>query len=612
MCVGIPENVDLSSAEKIGGYGGLKHRQARIYYYTEARSMSVRRLLSAMALLVSLTLLAAYFLLGLSDQAILWLSVLLSSASEGMFLALPGQYRTKLASIILFASTWHVAPMLRGGMGIPSRLLFSSDEAYQAQFDSFVLQSGIWHPGTGLGPALAYSFYPDMPILSATTANVLGSLTGVFVFVNVIFPVLTAVLPLVFYSGAMSRLLGNAQWALWSAYLFTLNEQFLFFDSSFSYESLGIIFFTVIFYLLTRKTSWATKSITTIGLVAITLTHFWSNFNLIFFLGVFCVMPYALRLLRGRNATNENSSVLNFDSTTFTIALAAIAAYSVYVATVVPARFGLPLALLLTLILAPTSKIAPNFGYRTPLQISLIILGQLVLVVFGIHGFLRRRLGPSPFLKSIFLVGGIYLILILFSLPSALARPVIHRGFFFAFFVMSPVIAWTVYHSDRPWRKHVKAVLLVLVVVSAVLSQEPWFIYPDFVSPSSQFYAGVWASERVPFGSPIISMISVSTTFGSYGHMQDLDIGPYDSQGDLILSSFLQQNVTGLLKPYDAHYVGISIDNNPRILSYFVEQYVHSVSGREYIKETDYYLNQNPHFDRILNSGYVSLYYADS
>ncbi|MGD0176610.1 MAG: hypothetical protein ABSC50_07280 [Candidatus Bathyarchaeia archaeon] len=576
--------------------------------------MSLQRsLLATATLFVGLVLLGVYFFFDSGNQLMLWFSILVSSASLSSILAQTGSYKMKLAALLLFASAYHVAPLLRGGgVGLPSRLLYSRDEAYQAQLDSLVLESGTWRPGIGLGPAFAYSFYPSLTMVSVVVANVFGANTGVSFFVNVTFPIVTAVLPLMFYVASMGKILRDANWALWSAYIFILNEQFLFFDSSFAYESLGIIFFTLTIYLLTTRFNRAGKLLTILNILAMTFSHFWTNFNLIFFLAVFYLTPYALRLLYDRRASvMKTSSLLTLNSTTLLIAVFSFAAYSSFVATIVPLRYGIPLLLVLSQIIAPVSRIAPNPQYRSTFEIFLIILGQLVLIVFGTHGFLSRKVGPlAPFLKTIFVIGGIYLMVILFALPGSLAQPVIHRGFFFAFFVLAPVIAWTIARSGKAWRRKMKALLLVLVVVSIVLIQEPWFIYPDFVAPPSQFYAGVWASSHIPFGSPIIGTGSISDTFGTYGRLRDLGVGSYYGNEHLIVGSFLQRNVSNLLKPYDARYLAFSSNNNSRVLRYFVEQQESTVPGQEFLSNTTQYLDQTPRFDRVLNSGYVSVYYV--
>lgn len=569
-------------------------------------------LLGAM-LLASLFLLGGYFFFDSSDQAILWLSVIVSSISLCAILAGEGPHETKLVALLLFASAYHVAPLLRGGgAGIPSRLVFTRDEAYQAQLDSLIFESGSWHPGIGLGPAFWYSFYPCLAILHVVAMNVIGPNTGTWYFVNLAFPALTAILPLVFYTASMNKMLLNEEWALWSGFIFALNEQFLFFDSSFSYESLAIVFFTGIFYLLTRRFGGAVKSLIFLMAVVITASHFWTDLNLLLFLAVFLVAPFLLRpFSRNARSNLSNSTVPPRSLTYFLIALSSFAAYSAFVATTVAGRHVGEALLGLSQFIALGPSIVPNLSYRSGSEVFLIVLGQAILVAFGLHGLFTRRSGPSRFLKSLFLFGGIYLVMMLFALPSSLARPIIHRGFFFGFFALAPVVAWTIAHSRSISRRELKAMLLVLVLVSVVLMQEPWFRYPDFVAPESQLYSGIWASGHTPFASPILSMASVEDVFGTYGRMRDLGVGPYYGESRLIVVSFLQQNVSELLKPYDGHYLAVSSSTNEWLLRYFVEQELPAVRGQVYLGTVMNQLSEGPSFNRIFESGYVILYYVN-
>jgi len=566
-----------------------------------------RLLLFQVLLLLSLFSLGIFFFFDLSNQLVLWFSVAVSSMSVGMILARQGHERTRMFALLLFASMYHVAPLLRAREGgIPYRVIYSTDEAYQEQLNSLVFENGVWQPGIGTGLAFSYSFYPIIAILSVIATNVIGQNPSLSHFVNIAFPTATAILPLIFYVGSMKTFTGRTDWALWSGYIFSLNEQFMLFDSTFSYESVGIVFFTLILYLVARRPSGAGKLALIPMLVALTLSHFWTNLNLVLFLTIFYMLPRVISCLsrRVRSLTPSSDHRVFEPSLSLTLAaLSLLAVYTTLVATISAAKY----ALLIPLMLASETRLAPKTTFRSDPEILLIILGQIVLVAFGSLGFFARKKGPSPFLKLVFLLGGIYLVIMLFGLPSSFARPILHRAFVFSFFVIAPLVAWTVHSSTTAYTRQIKALLLVFTMLSVVLMQDPWFRYPDFMAPDSQIYAGRWARYNLGFGSVFVSMRSVSHTFGAYGRMSDLDLEPFYVNRTLIETGILEGNIFNLLIRYDGHYMVISSSTNDWLLRYFIERYSLKPGGK-YVEAALHYYSSDAHFNRILNSGYISSY----
>jgi len=564
--------------------------------------------------LIGLGMFGAYFFFDLGDQFVFWFSVVTSSASLGMIMAGKGNEKIRMVSLLLFAVAFHLAPMLRGhGGGIPSRIIFTRDEAYQAQLDTLIYQSGVWHPNMGVGIARTYSLYPILPVLAAIMENLLGPRGSDVCFVNFAFPIVTAVIPLALYVGSVKRLAGNADWALWSGYIFALNEQFLFFENSFSYESIAIVFFSAAVYLLTWRTSAQAAVLTSLMLISTTLAHFWTDFNLVLFLAVLYLLPIVLRFLPRK--LGRNSSV---DMSVFRPRLSALLSasvlflvYTLFVAVSVTARYGGALIDVLSQVFGGGRTLVPGTMFRSGMEILLIIVGQAVLVVFGALGFLARRTGPSSFQKLLFLSGGIYLVTILFGLPASIARPILHRGFFFGFLAIAPVVAWTIHTSQRMDVRRIKALLLILTLVSVVTIQEPWFRYPDFVAADSQVYGAKLAANYVIAGSPFVSIRSVSDSFGVYGMMSDLGLRePFYSNQSLIVASVLEGTVCNLLRPYGGHYLVLSSSTNDWLVRYYIQQYAGgSDPGDLLVNHIMYYWGTTSGSNRIMSSGDVSLYY---
>ena len=247
-------------------------------------------MLYSTALTIGLFLLSFYFFSDSTVQTLFWFSLVLSTASVGLVLASNASAKWKLVALLLFVAAIHIAPLIRGyGGGINERLIYSRDEPYQIQLDQLVIEAKHRAPGMGLGEATAYSNYPMLPILAVTAFQLLGLQSGASFFSSILFPALTAILPMFWYVRSAEAITGSSDWALWSGYVFGLNEQFLFFDASFSYESLGIVFFTATMYLLTRRRKGAILS--SLMIIGLTLTHFWTNINLVLFLAASYLLP---------------------------------------------------------------------------------------------------------------------------------------------------------------------------------------------------------------------------------------------------------------------------------------------------------------------------------
>ena len=373
------------------------------------------------------------------------------------------------------------------------RLIYSRDEPYQIQLDQLVIEAKHWAPGMGLGEATAYSNYPMLPILAVTAFQLLGLQSGASFFSSILFPALTAILPMFWYVRSAEAITGSSDWALWSGYVFGLNEQFLFFDASFSYESLGIVFFTATMYLLTRRRKGAILS--SLMIIGLTLTHFWTNINLVLFLAASYLLPRLGTSLKLRLNTLD-AQLLRPRVALPVFSAMVFAVYTSFIAQLQLRRYGPEFIFAILALFTPISRKTPEIMYRSGFELALIIIGQAVLVILGAVAFVSKRGSPSRFLKLIFLLGGMDVVVTLFFLPATVARPLIYRAFFFGFFAIAPVVAWTLHKSSRGWRLKIKALLLVLTIVSIVLIQEPWFIYPDFVADNSEIFVAGWAARE--------------------------------------------------------------------------------------------------------------------
>jgi len=92
--------------------------------------------------------------------------------------------------------------------------------------------------------------------------------------------------------------------------------------------------------------------------------------------------------------------------------------------------------------------------------------------------------------------------------------------------------------------------------------------------------------------------------------MRDLDLGePFYSNESIIVSAIVEGRACVLLKPFGGDYVGLSSNADSWLSRYYIERY-YPVTGQQYITRSLSNYDSNANFDRIMNSGYVSLYYG--
>lgn len=561
-------------------------------------------------LAASLVLFGTYFFFDLPNQFLLWAAVLASTISLGIILSGTGDERTKTVAILAFVSAYHLVISIRGNAaGVASRLLIGTgnDEAYQAQLDSLVYASGFWSPGMGIGRANnQYSNYPMLPLLYTSAANLLGPQSGIAFFVNVIFPVATACLPVIFYLNTMRLLLKNNEWAMLTTYVFVLNEQFIFFDAGFSYESIAIVFFTAVLYLGARKLRSPGSVLQALLLVSLTFAHFWTDLNIVLFMCFFYAGPLLFQILRKPDlAPYSETSVLTSGLPLLLFAGMAFLAYLLFIATSSATSTGAGVIAVILTILFPAVRYFPGIS-GTLIEVALTVWGKMVLVLLGTMGLLSRGRTPSGYLKLLFIIGGLYIVGLEFGVPQSVSE-ILQRGFFFGFFLVAPVVSWTIVNS-KPLMKQFKTLLLVFVMVSMIIGQQP-FLYSSFVASDSLIFAGYWSSARTPFGSPLVALRTTGAAFGGYGGMQDLgEISVFYLNKSIVLDSIYRDNSRDLIIQYNVRYVALSGDTDQTLTTFFIGEY--TLAGNSYVKHvlTDY--SGDPMFSRIFNAGNVTLYYV--
>jgi hypothetical protein len=347
------------------------------------------------------------------------------------------------------------------------------------------------------------------------------------------------------------------------------------------------------------------------------LSHFWSSFNFVLFLALYYSIPAVLWGRIGsitRIGRSPDSKVFQPSQSFFMLAILSFIAYSTFAAFAYVARYTTEMVFVITRVFVPTQRLTPDIGaFRSVVESIAIVLGQAVLVVFGATGFLARKRGPSPFMKILFVFGGIYVFAIMFWLPASVFRTILHRGFFFGFFAMAPVVAWTIHSSGSLHKKQLKAMLLILTVFSVVIMQEPWFKYPDFVAPDSYTHAASWVRDNTQFGSAVVPMVSLGSIFLTYGGLGVCAVqersSSYGDWTDELVNRTLHGDVCDLLGPCGGHYVVLSSSTNDWLLRYYIERHT-NLSGQEYVDRTVRNYGNQDGSNRVFSSGQVSLYYV--
>ena len=85
---------------------------------------------------------------------------------------------------------------------------------------------------------------------------------------------------------------------------------------------------------------------------------------------------------------------------------------------------------------------------------------------------------------------------------------------------------------------------------------------------------------------------------------------PFYSNQSLIVVAIVDGTACSLLQPRNGHYLVLSSSTNDWLVRYYVERYSDgTVSGELLVGRIAYYWGSAPGANRIVNSGYVTVYY---
>jgi len=183
-------------------------------------------------------------------------------------------YRIKLAIVFLY------------GIFIYLPIFFFSPRfpLFQDEVFHFQLFNLIYETGANTQPSSVYSIFPSYPgleLMGTYLANILGISTFLCGRLLILL-IHSALLILVFM--IIRKITDSERIAFWGAIIYTTNASYSFFDSVFSYESMGIFLFMLILYLLIKKNDAKTFIIVILSMCALIITHPFSSYHLELFL----------------------------------------------------------------------------------------------------------------------------------------------------------------------------------------------------------------------------------------------------------------------------------------------------------------------------------------
>jgi len=457
------------------------------------------------------------------SEIFLWIGVIASTLAVWASIRATVGKGYKLVSVILFLICIRILPMLRL---LLSGLTFRADAADALQLAQQIDERGSFDFGIGTGRAPAFSYFPAMYILTVVLANISGSAIETIAY---LLPLLTGIVTMiVFY--VMVRGLSDEVAAL-AIVVYSMGRTFLFFDDKYVPEAFGLTFYAIslmmFFYIYVyKKTSPKLAAIGTMAYIMVALSHHWSSFNLIFILTFFFCFVLLHNRLLGR--LQRYNLKLRFSAISLLLSVCVLSTWLFFVANNVAQRDLKVFARFLSLSVGTIQHTHPIMPVNTPLERALIVAGYSVLAIVGVLKFSssvleRDKASNEVFFRSWFIFGAVF-ILLPYTLASATFYYIdVHRTWSFAFFGLSPVIAWGLVNIPflKPARRKKLAtftpLLLIFPLISTVLAG-PVYVRNPFYYPEVESYrnTGFWIRYHLNVDTVVIDTYSreIVATYG--------------------------------------------------------------------------------------------------
>lgn len=408
--------------------------------------------------------------------------------------------------------------------------------------------------------------YPGLELVTNSFASVTGlSLFSAAVLLVGIFHILQPVFVFLMVRNVFS----SNRIAAIGAFVFACNPSYIFFDSLFSYESLGILLFVFLVFLLS-KTYTATSNkrlllcLSLLTLFTLVFTHPFSSYMFILFAGFLAIV----QLIRTRKGFDKEklagTPFVNF-------ALLAVIFVIAYIVCSAPTTITDFMQLFIQRINSVVNFFVPKGeGQRALFSKSLLPRYEVIIDYFyfpivlmlstiAVYHVRKDRL-RSTFVYSFVIYGPLILLL---SLPLILtgAAEITYRALPFLFVGVAPIIAYganKTFQNKKFYLKIFVFVALILIAIGGIsfrgdesgrflgastFSSGPSAVTSDLISASN------WFEQNAGRYNIMMGDAASSTVFGGLGVQNVVTYGAWnvffpDTINGTVIGTLISSNVT--------------------------------------------------------------------
>jgi hypothetical protein len=504
---------------------------------TVLRIVSDLQIVLAIAVMYATAVLCYLFHYQYQLSILLWLGFALSIAAMLTGTLASSGEAVGLVSVLLFYGCLAALSIFRTNSW---GYTFYTDASHNLQLSILLNDLGAWKPGMGFEREVQYSFFPASNLWAVTLGQVTDlDLTALVRFVS---PLLTGMSTLGLFYVAVRSILSKKV-ALFALLVVLCDPIFVWKDGAYIPEAYGLVFYAMFLAALfslclgrRREHGWIVIAIfSSLGAV---ISHHWSSYNLVLIAIVFVILPgawsHGLPLFRGGKRQRGPELPRNL---VFAVCVIVFSWLMFVALDVLTTHSEWGVSFLLSLLHPFSEHVMPGLeGAAYGLQDRvLIVLGALILVVFGLAEFLssvlRRQKAPSEYvLLSWFAFAAFYAAIVTFLAPKSLLAEIVvtnKRTWPFAFLGLAPLISRGISRANMKMGKTVRTpkhvlrglapLILILPLVSMILQGPVYVRDSTYPMPSSSYYdSAMWAKSKVS-GVKIAMDFQSETVFGPYG-----------------------------------------------------------------------------------------------
>jgi len=385
----------------------------------------------------------------------------------------------------------------------------ASDSSFNLQLSNLIYEKGKLEFGIGFERIADYSYYPALNIWSV----ILSKITEIELvsIARLIFPIISCSLILIYYY-LIIKFIISKEHAIIASLILTLVPTFIFFESGYVKESYALIFYSILLYImfnLFKKIRIRQLTVITFIITfAITFTHHWASYNWI--ITIFIIWIFPLTYSHILSAIKKNVLITNNFYRIGFIFITSILIFSwnLFVAYII---FKNQINLMSSFIIRESSEIfRPSMKLLSNEEKFIVYTSYTVLAFYGVIGFISDIFKRSKTINEIILdlwfgFCAIYIVSLTFLLPNNYNWAAIsQRGWIFAFFGLSPIIAKGILLGTDTIRsgKNTKLIrcrllILLLPLISAVLLapleiRKPWVN----ANADSYYITTIWIKQN--------------------------------------------------------------------------------------------------------------------